>query len=162
MLRPKKATSLHQLHPWGGTTRESLQKLLLGILIGHWERMVMKDGTKISSLFRTSGWAQNANGGVLFRGDRSVISPPFSTVLLDELHGHPVVETMGWLTQQVSWWPELEADIHTTARNCESSCTKSIRIRKIGIYSHRATSSRSLLAQISVVHCRIDIKDWYR
>ena len=67
--------------------------------------------------------------GVLCRDDRLVIPPPLRKTVLDELHkGHMGVEKMKSLARQMCWWPELDADICTTAKNCES-CLHKIRTR---------------------------------
>lgn len=57
--------------------------------------------------------------GVLRCGDRLIILPPLSKEVLEEVQkGHLGVKLKS-SARQVCWWPELDADIHTTPKNCE-------------------------------------------
>ena len=63
--------------------------------------------------------------GVLSRGERLIIPPPLRKAVLEDLHkGHLGVEKMKSLARQMCWWPDLDADITTTARNCEACLHK--------------------------------------
>ena len=63
--------------------------------------------------------------GILSRGDRLIIPPPLRKAVLDDLHkGHLGVEKMKSLARQMCWWPELDSDVATTARNCEACLHK--------------------------------------
>ncbi|MBM6549420.1 hypothetical protein H7673_11260 [Streptococcus dysgalactiae subsp. equisimilis] len=61
--------------------------------------------------------------------DRLVIAPPLQASVLDDLHkGHLGVGKMKSLARQMCWWPDLNADIHATAKNCDA-CLHKLKLK---------------------------------
>ncbi|MDY6929942.1 MAG: RNase H-like domain-containing protein [Pseudomonadota bacterium] len=63
--------------------------------------------------------------GVICRADRILIPPTLRKAVLDDLHkGHMGAEKMKSLARQMCWWPEMDNDIRSTVRECQSCLHK--------------------------------------
>ncbi|KER24566.1 hypothetical protein T265_07798 [Opisthorchis viverrini] len=64
--------------------------------------------------------------GLLCYNDRVVIPPTHRSAILSDLHsGHLGIDKMKSLARLTCWWPELDADIARTAKDC-MNCTHKI------------------------------------
>jgi len=80
--------------------------------------------------------------GIIFRGHRAVIPQPLRNKILQELHtGHFGIIRMKNLARGYVWWPSIDKDIESLAKNCNDCNTFRNNPTKIDVHAWEPSST---------------------
>ena len=103
------------------TAKDSVLSRILGYIRSVWPREC--DDLRLKSFFDRKHELSIESDCVMW-GLRVVIPDKFQQQILEELHGaHPGMVRMKELARSHVWWPNIDREIETLARNC-SGCQK--------------------------------------
>ena len=110
------------------TAKDSVLSRVLGYVRSGWPREC--DDLRLKSFFDRKHELSIESDCVMW-GLRVVIPDKFQQQILEELHGaHPGIVRMKELARSHVWWPNIDREIETLARNC-SGCQKTKSIPSV-------------------------------